>query len=88
MGRTPKRLSEYLTICEAAALVGVSPMTLRRWDNSGKFRASRNPMNQYRLYRKRDLLDLLRRIEADTRRDVSTTGGGRKRNTSTAQDDA
>jgi DNA-binding transcriptional MerR regulator len=30
-------------ICEFAQLVGVSDRTLRRWDNSGMFRAYRTP---------------------------------------------
>jgi excisionase family DNA binding protein len=65
--RTPRRLAEYLTIRDAADLIGVSAMTLRRWDQSGKFRARRHPINRYRLYLRDELLVLLRRIE-DTRR--------------------
>jgi len=30
-------------ICEFAQLIGVSDRTLRRWDNSGMFRAYRTP---------------------------------------------
>ncbi|MDX2093064.1 MAG: DEAD/DEAH box helicase family protein [Kofleriaceae bacterium] len=46
---------EYLTIQQAAARVGVSIATLRRWDSDGKLRAVRNPANAYRLYRVSDL---------------------------------
>jgi excisionase family DNA binding protein len=52
-----------MTIKDAAALLGVSEMTLRRWDKAGKFRARRHPMNNYRFYRRDDVLSLRRRIE-------------------------
>ncbi len=46
---------EFLTIKEAAALIGVTPLTLRNWDNSGKFTASRHPINHYRVYKKAEV---------------------------------
>jgi len=58
-----RNLQEYLTIREAARLVGVSPSTLRVWDRAGKLKAARNPMNRYRLYRREDIEGLLARIE-------------------------
>jgi DNA-binding transcriptional MerR regulator len=51
-----------MTIKDAAAFVGVSPITLRRWDNAGKLKAHRNPMNRYRLYTRKELETLLRKI--------------------------
>ena len=39
-----------LLIAEAADVLGVSQVTLRRWDASGRFRARRHPINGYRLY--------------------------------------
>ena len=39
-----------MTVKEAAAFLGVSEATLRRWDRAGKLRARRHPMNDYRLY--------------------------------------
>ncbi len=41
---------KYLTIRQAAKIIGVSELTLRNWDKSGKFMASRHPMNNYRMY--------------------------------------
>ncbi len=61
-----RKLQDYLTVREAAELVGVSPSTLRAWDRSGKLVATRNPMNRYRLYRREDLEVLLARIEQIT----------------------
>jgi len=41
---------KLLTIREAAKILGISPDTLRRWDKAGKFKATRHPMNNYRMY--------------------------------------
>jgi len=57
-----KNLKDYLTIGEAAKLLGVSEMTLRRWDEAGKLKAYRNPANNYRLYRKSELNLFLKKI--------------------------
>ncbi|MCA9627286.1 MAG: MerR family DNA-binding transcriptional regulator [Myxococcales bacterium] len=54
--------AELLTISRAAELLGVSVVTLRRWDESGKFRARRHPINGYRLYRSRDVESLKRKM--------------------------
>jgi MerR family transcriptional regulator, copper efflux regulator len=57
------RLSDYLQIKEAAALLGVAPNTLRNWDRTGKIRVYRHPVNNYRLYKRADLQGLLASIE-------------------------
>ncbi|MEK9174973.1 MAG: MerR family DNA-binding transcriptional regulator [Patescibacteria group bacterium] len=41
---------KYLTIQQAARLIGVTELTLRNWDKAGKFAAARHPMNNYRVY--------------------------------------
>ena len=41
---------EYLTIKDAAKILGVNPETLRRWDNIGKLKTKRHPINNYRIY--------------------------------------
>lgn len=51
-----------MTIAQAAELLGVSLVTMRRWDASGKFRARRHPLNSYRMYLKHDVLRLRKRI--------------------------
>jgi DNA (cytosine-5)-methyltransferase 1 len=45
----------YLSLAEAAELVGKSKETLRRWDRSGLLRAFREPGSGYRLYKESDL---------------------------------
>jgi excisionase family DNA binding protein len=55
--------ADRITIKEAAAILGVSEMTLRRWDKAGKFRPKRHPLNNYRFYRRDDVMRLRRSIE-------------------------
>ena len=52
-----------LRVKEAAELLGVSPNTVRAWGAAGKIPEYRHPANDYRLYRREELDDLLRRIE-------------------------
>lgn len=56
-------LKEYITIKEAAELLGVDKTTLRRWDKAGKLKPFRHPINSYRLYKKSDLEAILKGIE-------------------------
>ncbi|MBN2561538.1 MAG: helix-turn-helix domain-containing protein [Phycisphaerae bacterium] len=58
-------MSEYLTIGEAAEMLGVSKDTLRRWDRSGDLKARRHPVSRYRLYVRRDLEQFLHRLRED-----------------------
>ena len=56
---------KYLKVKETADLLGVTPLTLRNWDKSGKLRAYRNPINNYRIYRPGDIELFLRKIESN-----------------------
>ena len=53
----------YFSIKEAAEILGVTPLTLRNWDRSGKFPAARHPMNNYRVYKLSDLEKIIGDIE-------------------------
>jgi excisionase family DNA binding protein len=55
-------LEGYLTVGQAAALLGVTPTTLRNWDRAGKLKARRHPINRYRLYAKSDIERLITEI--------------------------
>lgn len=55
---------KYLTIKEASALIGVTPLTLRNWDKAGKLKAYRNPINKYRIYKSEEIELFLRKIES------------------------
>ena len=48
-------MKEYYSISEVADLLSVSKETLRRWDRNGKLSAVREPMSNYRVYRKEQL---------------------------------
>lgn len=48
-------MKKLYTLSEVADLLGKSKETLRRWDNSGKLTAVREPMSNYRVYRKEQL---------------------------------
>jgi excisionase family DNA binding protein len=49
------KVDDYLTVGEAAQLLGVSKDTLRRWDRARKLCAHRHPITGYRLYMRREL---------------------------------
>ncbi len=55
----------YITIKQAAKILGVSPLTLRNWDNNGKLKAHRHPMNNYRVYKIEDLENVIQEIETN-----------------------
>ncbi len=45
----------YLSLSEASELIGKSKETLRRWDREGRLNAVREPISNYRVYRKDDI---------------------------------
>lgn len=57
------KLSDYLRISEAAEYLGVSPNTLRNWENAGKIVAYRHPVNSYRLFKQEELDQLLKEVQ-------------------------
>lgn len=52
----------YIRVKEASEVLGVSVMTLHRWDARGKLKSFRHPINNYRLYKMNELEGLLERI--------------------------
>ena len=54
---------KFLNVKEVANLLGVTPLTIRNWDQRGKLIAYRNPVNNYRLYKNEDIEVLLRKID-------------------------
>ncbi len=73
------KISDYLTIGEAAAYLGVHPDSLRRWDRAGKLEPRRHPINNFRLYLNRDLDRLLPQIGAVGSADDDSKSAKRKR---------
>ena len=60
--KNPLQITEFVTVLEAAEILGVSPSTIRNWDRSGKLKAKRHPFNAYRLYKRSHLENILREI--------------------------
>lgn len=52
-------MNDYLTLAETAEIIGKSKETLRRWDKEGILNAVREPVSNYRVYRKSDVQNLL-----------------------------
>lgn len=48
-------MKEYISLEEASNMIGKSKETLRRWDREGKLNALREPVSNYRVYRKADI---------------------------------
>jgi excisionase family DNA binding protein len=53
----------YITVQEAAEILGVAANTVRKWGAAGKIPEYRHPANGYRLYKREDLERFLRKIE-------------------------
>lgn len=58
-----ENLQDFLRISEAAEYLGVSPNTLRNWENAGKIAAHRHPVNDYRLFKQEELDALLSQLQ-------------------------
>lgn len=56
-------MSKYITIKDASSILGMSKITLRNWDKSGKLKAHRHPFNNYRVYKLDDIEKVLEMIE-------------------------
>ncbi len=48
-------MSDFLSLAEVSKLIGKSKETLRRWDRNGKLKAVREPISNYRVYKKEDV---------------------------------
>ena len=58
------KISDYLKIKDASLYLGVTKNTLRNWEREGKLKTYRNPLNKFRLYKKIDLEELLKKVYA------------------------
>lgn len=56
-------MSKYITIKDASNILGMSKITLRNWDKSGKLKAHRHPFNNYRVYKIEDIDKVLEMID-------------------------
>ncbi|MBN2267648.1 MAG: helix-turn-helix domain-containing protein [Candidatus Babeliaceae bacterium] len=65
-----RQLSGYMTVRQAASILGVSSSTLRNWDRMGKLRAFRHPFNGYRLYLQTELEKILKNVAQGVKSDA------------------
>jgi len=67
----------YLRVKEAAALLGVSPNTVRAWGAERKIPEYRHPVNNYRLYQRVELERILKKL--DQSRSPAVRGAAKRR---------
>ena len=70
---TMLRTQGYLRVKEAAALLGVSPNTVRAWGGAGKIPEYRHPTNRYRLYKQADLEQINQQVELSVAQPAAAT---------------
>lgn len=63
-------MKDYLTLAETAELLGKNKETLRRWDRDGKLSALREPISNYRVFRKSEVLKLFSDFVENDNRDI------------------
>lgn len=51
-------MEDYLSLSETSELLGKNKETLRRWDREGKLTAVREPISNYRVYKREDVQSL------------------------------
>jgi excisionase family DNA binding protein len=66
-------MTTYVTLNEAASYLGVSKGTLRNWDKSGKLKAIRHPINQYRVYALSELEPLQTRLPLEDSKPIEAS---------------
>lgn len=63
----------YYSLSEAAEVLGKSKETLRRWDRDGKLDAVREPVSNYRVYRKEDIHSLIEPLLTEIDNNIDNT---------------
>jgi len=58
-------MEKLFNVKQASEFLNVSAETLRRWDNNGKFKSLRHPINNYRVYSEEQLLNLVQELNID-----------------------
>ncbi len=58
-------MDKYLSVSQAAEILKISAETLRRWDNNGKFKSSRHPINNYRVYSEEQIMNLVEELQLE-----------------------
>lgn len=65
--------NDYYSLSEAAEVLGKSKETLRRWDRDGKLDAVREPVSNYRVYRKEDINSIIEPLLTEIDNNIDNT---------------
>lgn len=57
-------MEEFVRVKEAAEILGVAPNTIRSWGGDGRIPEYRHPVNNYRLFRRGDLEELIAKVQS------------------------
>lgn len=58
---------EFVLVREAAEMLGVCPNTIRSWGDSGKIVEYRHPINDYRMFKRKDINRLIHQMRKPAR---------------------
>ncbi|CAL2089124.1 DNA (cytosine-5-)-methyltransferase [Tenacibaculum sp. 190524A02b] len=64
---------DYYSLSEAAEVLGKSKETLRRWDRDGKLEAFREPVSNYRVYKKELINSLIKPLLTEIDNNIDNT---------------
>ena len=53
---------EFVLVSEAAEMLGVCPNTIRSWGSNGKITEYRHPVNDYRMFKRKEVEKLLNKM--------------------------
>ena len=59
---------EFVLVKEAAEMLGVCPNTIRSWGASGKITEYRHPINEYRMFKRKEVTQLIQKMQKPVRR--------------------
>lgn len=63
-----KLKTDFVKVKDAAELLGVCSNTVRSWGAKGKIEEYRHPVNNYRLYKRKDIDRLLKKLQGPIRK--------------------
>jgi len=67
---------EFVLVREAAEMLGVCPNTIRAWGANGRITEYRHPVNSYRMFRRKDIEQLIQKLKVPSSVVAGSTGAG------------
>ena len=58
---------DFVLVKEAAEMLGVCANTIRAWGASGKITEYRHPVNDYRMFKRKELEQIIRKMQEPVR---------------------